>query len=246
MTALSSFAAFPQTNTIQGAASLRMGAQSNVQIVEPARDGSVVEGETSVKGTAHLSSGNHLWVLVRRVKGFPRDVWWPQEEVKPDPQTGQWVSRILIGMDSDIGKDFVIAIITVDEEHHLLLQQSRQAAIQKNDWAAVKMPRTTSPPVYRKITRAGNKADVINGQAISLPQPAYPKSARGGGASGPVVVQIIVDEQGVVTSARAVSGDRLLYEAAESAARQARFKPTLVSGHPAKVIGTMTYSFQLR
>jgi TonB family protein len=241
--AVSSVAAFSWTNPIHRALSFPLGAQSNIQIVEPAQDNSVVKKETSINGIAHLSTGNHLWVLVHR-KGFPKDIWWPQDEVKPDPQTGQWAIRISVGMDSDIGNEFVVAAVPVDEEYHHLLRQARQSAMHNNDWAVVKMPRTTSAPVYRKIRRAGNKADVVNGQAISLPQPAYPTSAREAGASGSVVVQIIVDEQGAATSARAISGDRLLYEAAESAGRRARFKPTLVSGHPAKVIGTVTYYFQ--
>jgi protein TonB len=69
------------------------------------------------------------------------------------------------------------------------------------------------------------------------------KAAR---ASGTVVVQITVDESGGVISAAAVSGHPLLRQAAVAAARQARFSPTLLSGQPVKVTGTITYNFNLQ
>lgn len=87
---------------------------------------------------------------------------------------------------------------------------------------------------------------VLNGKAISKPQPAYPAIAKAARASGTVVVQVLVDEQGRVVSAHAVSGHPLLQQSAVSAARQARFSPTLLSGQPVKVSGVITYNFVLQ
>jgi protein TonB len=87
---------------------------------------------------------------------------------------------------------------------------------------------------------------VLNGKAISKPQPAYPPIAKAARASGTVTVQIVVDESGRVISASAVSGHPLLQQAAVSAARQARFSPTLLSGQPVKVSGVITYNFVLQ
>ena len=84
---------------------------------------------------------------------------------------------------------------------------------------------------------------VLNGKAISLPQPAYPPIARAAHASGVVNVQVTVDESGNVTSANAVSGHPLLKQSAVAAARQARFRPTLLSGTPVKVTGIIVYNF---
>jgi TonB family protein len=86
---------------------------------------------------------------------------------------------------------------------------------------------------------------VLNGKAISKPAPPYPAVAKAARASGTVVVQVEVDEKGNVTSAKAISGHPLLRAAAESAARQARFSPTLLSGKPVRVTGTITYNFEL-
>jgi TonB family protein len=89
-------------------------------------------------------------------------------------------------------------------------------------------------------------AGVLNGKAISKPQPAYPPIAKAARAQGTVTVQIIVDESGRVISASAVSGHPLLLQAAVAAARQARFSPTLLSGQPVKVSGVITYNFVLQ
>ena len=86
---------------------------------------------------------------------------------------------------------------------------------------------------------------VLNGKAVSKPQPAYPPVAKAAGASGTVTVQILVDEEGNVVSASAVSGHPLLQQAAVAAARQARFSPTRLSGQPVRVSGVVTYNFVL-
>lgn len=93
--------------------------------------------------------------------------------------------------------------------------------------------------------RAPISAGVLNGRAISLPRPTYPPMARAARAKGLVVVQVIVDETGHVMTASAISGHPLLQAAAVQAAWQARFAPTLLSGQPVKVAGTITYNFFL-
>jgi TonB family protein len=84
---------------------------------------------------------------------------------------------------------------------------------------------------------------VLNGKATSLPKPAYPPIARQAHASGAVVVQVLVDEQGNVVTANAVSGHPLLRASATAAARAAKFTPTKLSGKPVKVSGTIIYTF---
>ena len=84
---------------------------------------------------------------------------------------------------------------------------------------------------------------VLNGKAASLPKPAYPAAARAVGASGAVNVQVTINEQGDVVSASAVSGHPLLRQAAEQAARAAKFAPTILSGVPVSVTGILVYNF---
>jgi TonB family protein len=108
-----------------------------------------------------------------------------------------------------------------------------------NSAASAPPPPKPSPPSPPKTISGG----VLNGKAISKPQPAYPAIARAAKASGTVTVQVLVDESGKVVSAHAVSGHPLLQQSAVSAARQARFSPTLLSGQPVKVSGVITYNF---
>ena len=84
---------------------------------------------------------------------------------------------------------------------------------------------------------------VLNGNALILPLALYPDIARAARAQGSVTVQIVVDGEGNVASAKAVSGHPLLRSAAVDAARQAKFRPTVLNGEPAMVSGELVYNF---
>jgi TonB family protein len=84
---------------------------------------------------------------------------------------------------------------------------------------------------------------VLNGKATSLPAPEYPAVAKMAHASGSVTVQVTIDEGGNVIFAKAVAGHPLLQAAAVTAARQAKFAPTRLSGQPVKVTGLLIYNF---
>lgn len=84
---------------------------------------------------------------------------------------------------------------------------------------------------------------LLNAKAVSKPVPAYPAEARAAGVRGTVSVSVEVDVNGRVTSADARSGPPMLREAAEEAAREARFAPTRVAGEAVRVWGTVTYHF---
>lgn len=84
---------------------------------------------------------------------------------------------------------------------------------------------------------------VVNGSAASLPKPPYPPAARVVRAAGTVSVRVTIDEDGNVISASAIDGHPLLQQAAVSAARQAKFRQTLLSGQPVKVSGIIVYNF---
>ncbi|MGA9770597.1 MAG: energy transducer TonB [Blastocatellia bacterium] len=100
-------------------------------------------------------------------------------------------------------------------------------------------PQPEPPKIIRK------SGGVLQNSALSRVEPAYPPLAKASGVSGSVVVEITVDEEGKVIAARAISGHPLLKDAAVSAARQWTFTPTMLSGVPVKVIGTITFNFNL-
>ena len=100
-------------------------------------------------------------------------------------------------------------------------------------------------PPARKVHVRPVSGGVLNGKAISLPKPDYPDAARRLRAAGMVTVEVIIDVNGRVISAKATSGAPLLRDAAERAAMQARFTPALLSGQPIKVSGQINYNFSL-
>ena len=67
--------------------------------------------------------------------------------------------------------------------------------------------------------------------------------ARAAHASGAVNVEIMIDENGAVVMAHAVSGHPLLQAAAVNAARQATFTRTRLNGEPVRVTGVLVYNF---
>ena len=98
-----------------------------------------------------------------------------------------------------------------------------------------------APPAAnaQKPPRAPISGGMLNGKAIYLPLPEVPA----GQPTGVVMVQVLIDEQGTVIDAKAVSGPATLHVAAVNAARLARFMPTVLAGEPVKVSGTLAYNF---
>jgi hypothetical protein len=84
---------------------------------------------------------------------------------------------------------------------------------------------------------------VLNGKATSLPKPPYPPAARAVRAEGIVSIQVLIDENGDVFSAQAVSGHPLLRAVSAQAACGSKFIPTRLSGYPVRVMGIITYNF---
>ncbi|HEV7683508.1 MAG TPA: TonB family protein [Pyrinomonadaceae bacterium] len=99
-------------------------------------------------------------------------------------------------------------------------------------------PPVKPPPVISK--------GVITGLALALPKPVYPQIAKQARAAGAVNVQVLIDENGKVISAKAVGGHPMLLAAAQQAAYGARFSPTKLGEQAVKVSGMITYNFVLQ
>jgi periplasmic protein TonB len=102
-------------------------------------------------------------------------------------------------------------------------------------------PPAPDPPKPPKVVSKGP----ITSQAIWLPKPLYPEMAKRIRMQGTVSVQVLIDEQGRVISAKAISGSPFLTTEAQKAAMQARFSPTWLGDQPVKVSGVITYNFVL-
>lgn len=111
----------------------------------------------------------------------------------------------------------------------------------KNDVPVAPPPPIKLAPKPIKTISGG----VVNGRATNLVKPQYSAAARAVRAEGQVKVQVLIDENGNVTSANAVSGHPLLQPAAQSAARNSKFSPTTLSDQKVKVTGLIVYNFNL-
>ena len=99
-----------------------------------------------------------------------------------------------------------------------------------------------APPQIPKVLKVST--GVLKSNALSIPKPSYPPLAKQLRLQGSISVQVLIDEKGKVVSAKALpGGHQILVNAAETAAMQARFSATLLSGQPVKVSGVINYNF---
>lgn len=75
--------------------------------------------------------------------------------------------------------------------------------------------------------------------------PSYPQMAKMARITGVVTVYLEIDETGKVSSVHRTNGPQLLKQPAEEAARRWKFKPTVIEGHPVRVLGFINFNFML-
>ncbi|MDE3106315.1 MAG: energy transducer TonB [Acidobacteriota bacterium] len=87
--------------------------------------------------------------------------------------------------------------------------------------------------------------DVMRKQLVNLVAPVYPPAAKSQGITGTVVLNVVIDQSGNVTSDTVASGSDPLASAAVSAVSNWTYKPYLVNGAPVAVQTTVTVIFDL-
>jgi protein TonB len=104
------------------------------------------------------------------------------------------------------------------------------------------------PPV---VVRAAPKptgpqhvsSGVIEGLAISRPQPVYPPIAKAAHVQGVVVLHALISKQGTIEDLKVVSGPPMLTSSAVDAVKRWRYKPYLLNGEPTEVETTINVNF---
>jgi TonB family protein len=107
------------------------------------------------------------------------------------------------------------------------------------------MPASSTSPAVDEPQPGYVSGGVLQGEALRRIEPNYPLNAKVSHTRGTVVVEVTVDEEGNVANARIISGSSVFHEACLSAASQWKFLPTLLSGMPVKVVGTITFNFHI-
>jgi TonB family protein len=89
------------------------------------------------------------------------------------------------------------------------------------------------------------KANELQGNLLKQVPPVYPVEAKQAGIQGAVVLNIVVNKEGVPENLSVVSGPRELQKSAIDAVRQWRYKPYLLNGDPIEVTSTVTITYSL-
>jgi protein TonB len=101
-------------------------------------------------------------------------------------------------------------------------------------------PVPVQPPAPPEFVDLGVLSE---GMAVRMARPVFPATARQIGASGQVTVSVELDAEGNVVRARSTSGNALLRQASEDAAKRSKFKPAMVGDRPWKAKGRIVYNF---
>lgn len=103
---------------------------------------------------------------------------------------------------------------------------------------------TAGERLVKQLEKATQQADdAARLKLVQTATPEYPSGLQGRNVTGTVMVQIVVDKHGKVTSAKAASGPTELLRASEDVARQRQFEP--LARAPVTSNLEITYSFSV-
>ena len=108
---------------------------------------------------------------------------------------------------------------------------------------ATNVPPPPPPAEPREPIRVSR--GVQNSRLIHKVNPVYPELAKRARVSGIVLLQVTVDERGLVAGIKLIRGHPLLNQSAIDAVSRWMYSPTLLSGEPVPVIATVTVNFVL-
>lgn len=103
-------------------------------------------------------------------------------------------------------------------------------------------PPPAATPTTQKTEKSAPSAP-LPGSILSKVSPVFPTFARQVNASGEVKVMVQINEQGRVTSAKAVSGHPVLQGAAEEAAKRWVFSPAILAGKAVPSQTVLVFTF---
>jgi periplasmic protein TonB len=104
----------------------------------------------------------------------------------------------------------------------------------------------TAPPPPKEQAPLRVGGDVKAPTVISRVEPTYPEVARKARISGIVIVECIIDKNGVVRDVKVLKPLPFgLDQAAAAAVQKWRFRPGTLNGQPVDVIFNLTVNFKL-
>jgi protein TonB len=104
-------------------------------------------------------------------------------------------------------------------------------------------PPPPPPPPPQERIRVGGQ--VQSAKIMNQARPVYPALARQARIQGKVLLEAVINKEGVIEELTVVSGHPLLIQAALDAVKQWRYQPTMLNGVPVEVITTIEVNFTL-
>jgi len=102
------------------------------------RDGEECGANVRVEGRSKIYKDKFLW-LFAHLKGL--SVWWPQSGViYVDSTNGEWVQRARLGQPEDIGFDFEIKVMWVEESVHRRMKDYLANGEKTGDFPGIPLP----------------------------------------------------------------------------------------------------------
>ncbi len=112
-------------------------------------------------------------------------------------------------------------------------------------WLESRVPDPPPPPATPRKEPQRVSSGVQSARLVRRVEPVYPPLALAARISGPVVLQLWIDEEGNVVSVKVLDGPPLLKEAARTAVLQWKYSPTILNGEPWPVLANVTIRFVL-
>jgi len=110
----------------------------------------------------------------------------------------------------------------------------------------VPQTKETTTPTQVSTSNELTNFGALNRFAARLTVPIYPTLERQRNTEGLVTVEITLDEEGKVVSAKATSGPKGLRQAAEDAVRKSKFNPVMVESKAVRATGFINFNFKLK
>jgi hypothetical protein len=118
----------------------RPNPQCYVSINKP-QPGDRLTVRAEVTGTARRLQETYLWILAH-----PMGValWWPQGSGPTPVMKDHWTTFVFIGSERDVGRDFEIAAILVDQDENSRLRQWVDDAERSGQYSGIRFPRVVA------------------------------------------------------------------------------------------------------
>lgn len=119
-------------------------------------------------------------------------------------------------------------------------RSSRTTSTSSKTSSAAKTPK---PPAKYDGFVVGDKYTFLNFEVVSAEKPYHTRAAKASGAKGLVQVELLIDVDGSVLTAKGRTGNKELWPEAERAALASKFNRPTFGGKPARAIGFLVYRF---